>query len=463
MCVSSSTIRQNELSRRNTNQYELAVLKATEAFIKCGNPFTMSTNNSDLHNIVTGKVVPEESKHSILDARDFGQNSLSNFVETVFIKESTSFWNPLKKLQLNTFSSLTKPIIISKGKEKESILKVQQDLFARLLTVSKLREIDLAEVLQFELTSIPLSLFHLDGTMRKTSKSNLLKELELEAEPCKSIPEENTSSCSVIDFMAVTQSVTNFPSMKTFGDLVSCIEKIILSSFKESSIVVIVPDRYDIDHSIKSHERIRRKQTTSQEVKILRHDQKLPKLHDFLQNKKNKSNLIEWLFNYWKENFQSKLIAGQNIVLCQNDGSATTITPDSSQMIPFQCDHEEEDSKMFVYIHHLSLERDITRIIIKSPDTDVAVIACHQFASSFQHVQEMLFKTGTGQHRRYVPIHEIVDSLGTTTSKMLPSFHCITGFSLHNRMRFYKQLQWNRKEERFKNLEETFQSVVRSH
>ena len=82
---------------------------------------------------------------------------------------------------------------------------------------------------------------------------------------------------------------------------------------------------------------------------------------------------------------------------------------------------------MFVYLHYVSLQCDITRIIINSPDTDIAVIACHHFASSFQHVREMWFKTGTGQKRRYIPIHKIVESLGATASKMLPTFHSITG------------------------------------
>ena len=95
--------------------------------------------------------------------------------------------------------------------------------------------------------------------------------------------------------------------------------------------------------------------------------------------------------------------------------------------MPFQCDHEEADSKMFVYLHYVSLEHDINRIIVDSPDTDVAVIACHQFASSFQHVQEMWFKTGSGQNRRYIPIHQVVESLGATASKMLPTLHTITG------------------------------------
>lgn len=151
----------------------------------------------------------------------------------------------------------------------------------------------LEEVLKYELTSIPLSLFHLDGTMRKTTKSNLLKEFELESGSSTSISKATNTSCSVVDFMAVTQSLANSSSLVTFGDLALCVEKIIVTIFKESAVVIVVPDRYDIPMSIKSHERLRRNQTTSDEIKILRHDQKLPKLKDFLKSKKNKSNLID--------------------------------------------------------------------------------------------------------------------------------------------------------------------------
>ena len=146
-----------------------------------------------------------------------------------------------------------------------------------------------------------------------------------------------------------------------------------------------------------------------------------------MKSKKNKSNLIDWLFNYWRESFQSNLILDQTIIFCHNDGSATEITPSSSQTLPFQCDHVEVDSKMFVYLHYVSLKHDITRIISNFPDTDVTVIACHQFTSSFQHVQEMWFKTGTGQKGRYIPTHKVVENLGATASKMVPILYTITG------------------------------------
>lgn len=404
----------------------MAVLKVVEAFKKYGNPFSSNLQNSELHNIVTGTTVCEENKADILNARDIGFEGLQDYVDNIFAQKLKSFWHPIKKLKLNTFSSQLKPLIIGKDKEKMSVLKTQQNIFARLLSVSRTRYIDLKEVLQYELTSLPLSLFHMDGTMRKTVKCNLLKELELESVSVQSISDSVTTSCSAIDFMVLVQSISN-SSLKTFGDLATYIENLILACFKDSSSLIVVPDRYDVDQSIKSHERNRRQQTTVNETKILRDDQEVPKLQMFLKSQKNKSSLIDYIFHRLKSTVQSKLRSRQEITLCFNDGSAIKFTNTSSETLDFRCDHEEADSKMFVYLHHASLSTNIKRIIINSPDTDVAVIACYQLATSFQHVPEMWFKTGTGSKKRFIPIHDVVERLGTTLCKTLPVFHSITG------------------------------------
>ena len=51
-------------------------------------------------------------------------------------------------------------------------------LFRRLLAVSKYRDTDLQTVLKFELAAVPPSIFHDDGRMRKTKKSNLAAKFE---------------------------------------------------------------------------------------------------------------------------------------------------------------------------------------------------------------------------------------------------------------------------------------------
>ena len=68
------------------------------------------------------------------------------------------------------------------GKVQE--VKMQRDLFGRLLGVAGDQKLDLGEVLRFPLTPMPLSLCHVDGSMHKTHKSALLKSLESQIESC---------------------------------------------------------------------------------------------------------------------------------------------------------------------------------------------------------------------------------------------------------------------------------------
>ena len=103
------------------------------------------------------------------------------------------------------------------------------------------------------------------------------------------------------------------------------------------------------------------------------------------------------------------------------------ITSEEITVIDLICNHEEADSKMFVYCHFALTENMLQRIIICSPDTDVAVICCYQFVTSLS-VEQLWFKTGVGKALRYIPVHEVSNSLGLEICKLLPAFHSVTGY-----------------------------------
>ena len=65
--------------------------------------------------------------------------------------------------------------------------------------------------------------------------------------------------------------------MKTFGELSDTIAGTIIAKFQFVSQVHLVPDRYDVEDSIKSRERSRRShQWTAIEIKIQSRETKLP-------------------------------------------------------------------------------------------------------------------------------------------------------------------------------------------
>ena len=67
-------------------------------------------------------------------------------------------------------------------------------------------------------------------------------------------------------------------------------------------------------------------------------------------------------------------------------------------------------------------------MIISSPDTDVAVISCYHYFTTFQtSLNELWFKTGTGNKLFYLSIHETATSLGPCICRILPALHSITG------------------------------------
>ena len=96
-------------------------------------------------------------------------------------------------------------------------------------------------------------------------------------------------------------------------------------------------------------------------------------------------------------------------------------------MVPYiVSDHEEADSKMFMYAKYLA-DHGAKRIIITSPDTDVAVLYCHHLHLSLRRCDLLWLRIGTGSNRRFIPIHDICAKLGPELCKLLPGFHSLTG------------------------------------
>lgn len=319
---------------------------------------------------------------------------------------------------------------VSRKKELLVILKDEKVLFSRFLTASVQRNIDLRNVLSHELSAVPLSLFRPTGEMRKTDKSQALHELENETKAEEHIlndEEARSNTATVIDFMAMIQCVKK-TDLETFDDLFERIEEEVLSVLSKNKVIAVVPDRYDIKDSIKTEERMRRIATNSSYPVIDINDvTRLPAhLKKYFSNAENKINLVNYCFDRWKASFSTKMNESQTVYLAELDGSTTKISSNESLPTDLYCDHEEADSRMLVFCKMIAENHNIKRMIIQSPDTDVAVIACYHQVNTL-NLKEFWFKTGRGAKRRFIPIHEIVTKLGPRVCTLLLAFHGITG------------------------------------
>ena len=85
-----------------------------------------------------------------------------------------------------------------------------------------------------------------------------------------------------------------------------------------------------------------------------------------------------------------------------HDGKTQHITYRENKKIgSLRSDHEEADSQIFVYGHYIGKNYShITRMIIKCPDTDVAIIVCYQAYNALNMFSEIWLETGTSSNSK---------------------------------------------------------------
>ena len=103
-------------------------------------------------------------------------------------------------------------------------------------------------------------------------------------------------SATILDFTVIIQPTIQ-KKVGTFGQLLDNLKSSASPAFQESNITVLVLDRYDVKHSMKSAEQSRQHQCVGQEVLISSVDRKMPKnISLYLANPNNELNLTKFIF-----------------------------------------------------------------------------------------------------------------------------------------------------------------------
>ena len=114
---------------------------------------------------------------------------------------------------------MNKPLV-SKQKQAVQAVRIDREIFGKLLVIGQSREIPIQEPMKYELASVPLTLFCLDGSLRKTVKSAALERLEADT-AVPDLPRNfQGKTLYVIDFMMLLQMFCRGSSdCRTFDDL----------------------------------------------------------------------------------------------------------------------------------------------------------------------------------------------------------------------------------------------------
>ena len=383
-----------------------------------------------LSNLATGVVMPRDESSLLLQAEKLGEKEMNALIKKKINSNAVGFWEALPKMKIKTFASLAKKVQVKQSDEKLVKINAERSLFGRLLIASNTRNIDLRDVLTYELSPVPCALAHTDGTLRKSNNSILLTVLEDSVQVLPRLPCDNDEplTANIIDGMAAVQMIKT-AGTSTFGKIASHYFNTVTAPLGKNncSRVDIVLDRYEKVHSIKESEH-RRGSTSGYEIKIAGPHTAVPKnWNAYISNPVNKINLQRFLGRIWTEIGKNTLNFGHQLVLagCFTDPQdVLMVERGTTRSLPrLVSDQEEADTRMMLHAEDCS--HLFQRLMLHSPVTDVAVIATHIFSSLL--CKQLWMKTGVRDRLRFVPIHALVEKLGSVMCNLLPAFHFLTG------------------------------------
>ena len=258
--------------------------------------------------------------------------------------------------------------------------------FLRMLTLSQQRDISVSSLFEYEMCTVPPSLFDEYGCLRKGTKASLVKKLgEVLSQPRK--PE-----AVIVDAQQLIYHVT-WPLQGTAVQLASSMEHRIQ---KYDCAKVVVFDKYQ-ELSAKDHERIRRGGVGSKSYNIDLNTP-LPKREVIMRNNHNKINLSKVL---------SMCHLGQNVTI--------------ENKYDEKYKHDEADITMLSYVLE-ACQNEAKTVRVLSDDTDVFVLLVYWVHAANINAQVQMEKWDG----KILHINKTCDSLGSKSLQLLP-MHYITG------------------------------------
>lgn len=392
-----------------------------DTFSKFINPFDIGMDKLQLFNISSGKAATQAVQDYLVNIEENGQNLREQFI-TKCTNSPNSFEDPISKVKIMNFSYEVSKKTINSGNKVQEV-KMQRDLFGRLLGLSLDYEIDMEYILSYPVTPLPMSMCRLDGSIYQTDKSTIVKCFEKEH---KVSDAPNTFHVVIVDGFFLLHTMHDIPA--TFGGISKKIMSI-LTSFKAKRVDVVF-DQY-FSPSIKDYERTRRNEQKTIDFNILGPSQTRP--IDFMKELKNikfKESLVQFLIQHWATDEMATFI-GNTLIKVNYDLCYSYIVKNNVVEMAIDEDincnnHEEADTKI---IHHVcKLDTyEKTNVLLKTSDTDVLIIMLGNMDHLESDDLNIFMEYGTGNSKRYIHVTKLYMELGPNLCTSLPGFHALTG------------------------------------
>ena len=413
------------------------------------------SDETDLYNILTKKVMDEKISKEILVGDKIGQNMFKEFVKGHMTDGKVSIWSPVKRRNIGTFKSAN---AVSDMKAGDKLIKIKKErgLLQRFIVAARSRpDLDLKKYIgKYEFGLIPRSLFASDGSLLlaydKAKVFNHLEALikdgervlqggengapvegrslaaELQNTEIEGCIEGDQESYKVllIDAMALVNSINKTDQIIYCSDFANAfIEKLINISIGYNEVRLVF-DQYK-DSSLK--EQMRKKRTKGKSTYYrIQDNSMIPNitLKDFLSHVKTKSELAEYFATKMLVHSQSDQNRLNKFMV-----TAGTKTKGNIDVPDNLASHSQEEADTLLLLHATTISDD-AELTISSPDTDVFLQIIRMYPKL---PKEVFFLTGKSKQRRKIPIRPIYEKIGPKQAAALLGFHSFTGSDMCGR------------------------------
>ena len=409
-----------DLGKARMRRDEQDVLKLVSFFTK----YEVFRQAENLVSVTTGDVASEEIRHDLLGAEEIGKTIVKKFVQDRLIKKDVKFHDSVKQQKLKTFETLYS-VPVSLESSKTVAIKADRDLLRRVVVALESgRNVDVDELLQRELSPVPLSISTPSGSLREASRKADLSKI-LQENVCQSQPPISQSeTCTIVDGMVAVQSLANASGVKTFGEWCDKFSAYVTSHFSDQCTRVdVVFDRY-LPNSIKGGTRTKRKGSKSKGIRrnVESREQRIGDWGRFIALEDNKASLAHFLSTEMSQSYiphprRELVVSGgfnEMLKVWSSDNSREDLEELASN-------HEEADTRIILHARNATL-RGYSQVNVLCRDTDVLVLLLAQRQDLCQNI--WMF-SGTSKRKRYIPIHKI--ALPEEKRMTLLAFHAITG------------------------------------
>ncbi|KAL4702648.1 hypothetical protein ACJJTC_016455 [Scirpophaga incertulas] len=330
-----------DLERYNIRRDSKHLQSFVDAFSKFMNPFDAGFDKLQLFNISSGKAAAQAVQDYLVNIEEDGKKLREQFI-TECSESPDRFEKSIPRVKIMNFSNETVKKSVKSGNKVQEI-KMQRDLFGRLLGLSLDYKIDKEKFLCYPVTPLPMSMCRLDGSLYQTDKSEIVKCFEKQHK-CTDAPK--TFDIVIVDGFFLLHTMHDIPA--TFGGISKKIMNI-LTAFKALRVDIVF-DQYFVP-SIKDYERTRRNEQKTIDFKINGPSQTRPT--DFMKELKNikfKESFVQFLIEYWATDEMATFI-GNTLIKLNYDSCYSYIVKNNSVEMTIDEDmtcnnHEEADTKI---------------------------------------------------------------------------------------------------------------------